>query len=92
MDHFNNIPSKRIGFLTPNSITNEFDSIKVQAAKKKHNITTLSEPPWQAQSQSQKDFENSNTDLKVNDYCYIDFNEKLFDKSYDVKVKVLFLL
>ena len=24
--------------------------------------------------------------LKVNDYCYVDFNEKLFDKSFDVKV------
>jgi hypothetical protein len=31
-------------------------------------------------------FENSKVNLKVNDYCYVDFNEKLFDKSYDVKV------
>jgi hypothetical protein len=92
VNNFNNIPTRRIGYLKPNSISNEFDSVKVQEAKKVHNIKILNETPWKTQLQNEKDFENSNATLKVNDYCYVDLNEKLFDKSYDVKVKKLLLL
>ena len=52
-------------------------------------ITTFEEIPWKEQLQNESDFISSNASLKVNDYCYIDFNEKLFDKSFDVKVNIL---
>jgi hypothetical protein len=86
VDNLNNIPTKRIGYLKPNSIRGEFDSVKVQEAKKTHNIKTFTEDSWKKQKQNQEEFEKSSALLKVNDYCYIDFDEKLFDKSYDVKV------
>ena len=63
----------------------------MKEAKKSHNIKSFVEESWQKQKQNKEEFELSNQKsslLKVNDYCYVDFNEKLFDKSFDVKVSL----
>jgi hypothetical protein len=87
----NKTPTPRIGFLTPNSITSEIDSVRVQNAKKAHNIEILEEGNFKKELQNQKDFDESKTaaKFKINDYVYLDFNQKLFDKSFDVAVKKL---
>lgn len=85
----NKTPTPRIGFLTPNSINSEIDSVKIQEAKKAHNIKILKEDNFKKQLKNQKDFYESTTQkFKINDYVYLDFNQKLFDKSFDVAVKL----
>jgi hypothetical protein len=86
----NNTPTPRIGFLTPNSINSEIDSVRVQKAKKFHNIPSFQEDNFKQQLQNQKDYSTSKKQkFEVNDYVYLDFNQKLFDKSFDVAVSNL---
>jgi hypothetical protein len=84
VDSFNDTPIKKLGWLAPSSINSKLDSLKVSDAQKKHNIQVLKEPTLEEQMKSQR--EQKNTRFKVNDYVYLTFNEKLFDKSYDVQV------
>ena len=83
--NLNNTPLKRLGWKTPNSIHNEADSVAVDNAKKLHNIPIISLPSYQEQKANHESYKN---DLKVGDYVYVDFDEKMFDKSFDVSVKV----
>ena len=83
----NDTPIKKLGWLTPNSIHSEVDSVIVSKAKKKQNISTYSEPNYHIQRQNQANYENSNN-LQINDYIYLDFDEKLFDKSFNVSVSL----
>ena len=53
-------------------------------AKKEHNISENKLPTYQEQKLNQ---ENYSGDLKQGDYVYVDFVEKLFDKSFDVSVR-----
>jgi hypothetical protein len=85
----NKTPTPRIGFLKPNSIQSEIDSVKIQEAKKAHKIKIFEEDNFKKQLKNQKDFYESTTQqFKINDYVYLDFNQKLFDKSFDVAVKL----
>jgi hypothetical protein len=81
----NNTPLKKLGWLTPNSIHSEEDSVKVRKAKELKNIETYSEPDYKTQRENQLNYEKKN-ELKPNDFVYLDFDEKLFDKSFDVSV------
>ena len=74
----NNTPLKRLGWITPNSIHNEADSVFVKEAQVKANVSVPKTPSY---SQMQTNQSTYNGDLKVDDYVYLDFNEKLFDKS-----------
>jgi hypothetical protein len=87
----NNTPTPRIGYLTPNSIKSEADSVKVAAAKSAHNIESYKEDTYKKQLQNQSQFDSSKTsNLRVNDYVYLDFNQKVFDKSFDVSVSIFY--
>ena len=79
----NNTPLKRLGWLTPNSIHDEASSVFVRNAKKTNNILEENLPTYKEQKQNE---ENYSGDLKKDDYVYVDFVEKLFDKSFDVSV------
>ena len=83
-DSLNNTPLKRLGWLTPNTIKNEASSVFVRNAKKESGIETYENPTFEQQKQNQASY---NGDLKIGDYVYLDFDEKLFDKSFDVSVK-----
>ena len=83
VESLNNTPLKRLGWLTPNSIHNEASSVLVRNAKKKYNILENELPTYEEQKLNQ---ENYSGDLKQDDYVYVDFVEKLFDKSFDVSV------
>ena len=84
--NLNNIPNKKLGFLKPTAINNEADSVLVSNAKKELNIETFREPNFKQQQINQKNYENSKNEFQVGDFCYVDFDEKLFDKSFDVVV------
>ena len=83
VESLNNTPLKRLGWLTPNAIHNEASSVFVRNAKKTHNILEENLPTYKQQKQNE---ENYSGDLKKGDYVYVDFVEKLFDKSFDVSV------
>ena len=88
----NNTPIKTLGWLKPSSIHGESDSQKVRIAKQSANISTYTEPSFQKQEENQHQYENSSNTLQVNDFVYLDFDEKLFDKSFDVSVSSNVLL
>ena len=83
----NNTPLKKLGWKKPNDIHSESDSVMVSVARDKANIKTYSEPDFQTQRLNQKLYEQSKNRLQVNDYVYLDFDGKLFDKSFDVSVR-----
>jgi hypothetical protein len=86
VDGFNNTPAKKLGWLKPNEITSPLDTIRVKEAREKYHIKVYTEPSFEDQLKNQKAFLSSN-DLKVKDFVYLNFEEKLFDKSFDTKVK-----
>ena len=86
----NNTPLKKLGWLKPNDIHSEVDSVIVSNAKKNQNIKSYVEPNYKIQRENQKNYEKTPS-LQVNDYVYLDFDEKLFDKSFNVSVKMTFL-
>lgn len=84
-DH-NNTPLKKLGWLKPNDINNEFDSIKVENAQKQINYHPYREPKLDIRTKNQLSYENDNTKLQKGSYVYLDFKETLFGKSFDVQV------
>ena len=91
VEAYNNTPSKHLGGLTPNSIHSEIDSVNVSNAKEEHNISSFSEPTFDIQRKNQISYEKSKGLLQVNDFVYLDFEEKLFDKSFNVSVMLKIL-
>jgi len=85
-DQLNNTPLKRLGWLSPASINSIQDSVKVNEAKTQHNIPIYKEPTYSQQRQNQTNYKG---DLLVGDYVYLDFDQHLFDKSFDVSVKFI---
>lgn len=86
---FNNTPLKSLGFEKPNSIKSDLDSIRVQSAQKLNHINTYSEPTYVIQRLNNENYEKTPKALQKNDYVYLNFLEKQFDKSFDTKVKIL---
>ena len=86
VEGLNNTPLKKLGDLTPNSIHSEIDSANVAKARKTLNISVYSEPNFHIQRENQSNYEKEVKLLQVNYYVYLDFDEKLFDKSFDVSV------
>lgn len=58
-------------------------------AKIKSNVEIQKEPTFQLQIQNQQNFQS---DLKISDFVYKQFDFKLFDKSFDVSVICKFRL
>jgi len=83
-DSLNNTPIKKLGWLRPNDITTEADSVLVDSEKRKHHIIINKEPDYLTQQQNEENYADS---LKVGDFVYKDFTTKLFDKSFDVSVR-----
>ena len=82
----NNTPINRLGFLKPNDITTEIDTVFVRLAQKENNVKVNKEQSLEEQKQNQINYVSSQTNIQVNDYVYRDFDQKLFDKSYNVSV------
>lgn len=90
VDGLNNIPQKRLGFLTPNSITNVESSAFVDKELKAHNLPVPKDATYQEQRKNQQNYEklaakNENL-IKEGDYVYLKLNEDIFGKSFDIQV------
>jgi hypothetical protein len=84
IESFNNTPKRSIGWLRPNDIKSKLDSLIVKEQRKKYGIEVYTEPSFHEQLAAQNI--DKTTMLKVGDYVYLDFDEKLFDKSFDTQV------
>ena len=52
VESLNNTPTKRIGYLTPNSINSEIDTVRVLEAKRAHSLPIYKEPSFEIQAQN----------------------------------------
>ena len=86
VDNLNNTPLKKLGYLKPNMVKNEADSVTVVNAQKEFGSLSYKEPNYKIQQANQKTYEKNQKQFQKGDYCYVDFDEKLFDKSFDVVV------
>jgi len=74
--------------LKPNEINSPYDSAKVTKARKLYGVQVFREPNYKTQIKNQEEFEKNEKNLNINDYVYLDFKQNLFDKSFDVQVKI----
>ena len=88
VEGLNDTPMQRLGWLKPNSIKSEVDSVKVKSAQLKNNIEVYEEPSFHNQEENQKNYESNQKNLQVNNYVYLSFEENLFAKSFDVSVSL----
>lgn len=86
VDGHNNTPIKKLGWLKPSQIHSQYDSTLVENQKQKFNIESYQEPSFENQKQLQKQHEANKSKLQIDDFVYLDLNEKLFDKSFDIQV------
>ena len=86
VNNLNNTPIKKLGYLKPNMISSEADSVLVAKAKSQLAIKSFREPNFKSQLENQELYQKKKNTFKKDDYCYVDFDEKLFDKSFDVVV------
>lgn len=94
VEGLNSIPLKRLGYLTPNSIKSEKDSVRVYENLKKYEIPTKKEPTFTQQDENQKKYlkntESNSSLLKVGDYVYLNFLPDAFSKSFDTQERNIF--
>lgn len=83
----NQRPLKRLGYLKPADISSPLDIVKVQEARKEHNIKVHEAPDWQAQEKNQADYESSKNPFQKGTFVYADQPESVFKKSFHVQVK-----
>jgi hypothetical protein len=83
---YNETPIRKLGWEKPDSINSEIDSVRVEEAQIQNKIPVYKEPNFEEQIKNQKDYESKNSNIQVGDYVYLDFDEKVFSKSFDVQV------
>jgi hypothetical protein len=86
---YNETPIKKLGWLKPDEIHSEIDSVKVDKARQENNVQVYSEPSFEEQRTNQNEYEKNPKNLQVGQYVYLDFDQKLFSKSFDVQVQFL---
>ena len=89
VNDMNNTPSHRLGFLRPNQINSEIDSVFVKNAQKDINLNLYKEPSWKIQFENVENYKSDFSKIQIGNYVYRDFDEKLFDKSFNVSVNSL---
>ena len=86
----NATPLKKLGFLSPDSITSEASSVFVDEALKKNNLEVSKEPTFTEQLNNEKEYDQKSMKnsklLKKNDYVFVDLKSGSFDKGYDILV------
>jgi hypothetical protein len=89
VEQFNHTPQTKLGGIAPENILSLADSAKVFDARKNAKMTVFHEPNFKIQNENQKNYESISSNLQVGDFVFLTLEEKLFDKSFDVKVKKL---
>jgi hypothetical protein len=85
---YNHTPSKKLGGIAPETIHSEIDSVRVSEAQKKSKISIYHEPNFHQQLKNQSEYDTNENNLKEGTYVYLNSNEDLFAKSFDVKVRI----
>lgn len=88
-ESLNSSPLERLGFLTPNDVRTEADTVWVEKALKEHNIKRAEIPTFQEQRKNQNAYEESSKSFQVDDYCYLNFPPEPFEKSFFAAVSFL---
>lgn len=83
---YNSTPLQHLGYMRPEEIKTVTDCLKVRDAQKKHHIIAYREPSFHDQEKNQEKYEENALNFKVGDFVYANQEEKLFDKSFTVKV------
>jgi len=86
VDSLNNIPQKRLGFLTANDITDVTSSVLVDRKLIENGLIPPKDVTYSEQIKNQKSYEEDNSKLQKGDYVYLKNKEDLFGKSFDVQV------
>ena len=86
-EQYNNTPLKKLGYLKPNNITSVGDSASVDYNRRQEGVKEeFLQPNFEEQRRNVELYESESGNLKKGDYCYKYFDEKLFDKKYNVNV------
>ena len=85
VDGLNKTPIKKLGYLMPNSIGSESDSVVVDFRKKSNNLPKL--PTFSIQETNKNIYQRNKSHLQPGDFCYKFYDEKLFDKKYNISVR-----
>jgi len=90
VESLNNIPQKRLGYLTPNNITDVTSSALVDKNLQNNGLQVPKEPTFSEQRKNQEEYQlrattNENL-LKKGDYVYLKLKEEVFGKSFDIQV------
>lgn len=91
VNSMNKTPIKKLGYLAPNDISSERDSVSVDIRKRELNISSESYPTFEEQNQLSASYQDTTKNLKKGDYVYKQYNEKLFDKKYNVSVRFTYI-
>jgi len=91
VDQYNNTPLKKLGYLKPNDIVEQKDSVSVDVNKQKLGLESYKQPSFEEQIKNVEEFSKDKTQLQVGDYCYKFFDEKLFDKKYNISVSKILI-
>jgi len=86
VDSYNNTPLKKLGYLTPNKITSEKNSVDVDLSKKEFGIASFKQPNFEEQELNVQSYNTQKNKLSEGDFCYKFYDEKLFEKKYNISV------
>jgi len=83
---YNKTPLKKLGYLCPNDIKSEKNSVDVKVNRNLHGISVYKQPDFETQIKNVENFENE-AKLQKGDYCYKFYDENLFSKKYNISVR-----
>lgn len=84
----NERPLERLGYLKPSDINSPLDTVKVQEARKEHNIQVYEQPDWRTQEENQAKYESSSNPFQKGTFVYADEPQAIFKKSFHIQVKL----
>jgi len=91
VESLNNIPLKRLGYLTPNSIKNVTSSVLVDKSLKEHDLSVPKDVTYDQQQKNQLKYESATKSnqslLNKGDYVYLKLEKEAFGKSFDIQVR-----
>lgn len=87
VNQYNDTPLKKLGFLKPNDIKSDRDTVSVTLSRKLNGIEAYRQPDFKTQAENVERYQNNLKNLKVGDFCYKFYNEQMFDKKYNISVR-----
>ena len=71
-ESLNNSPLKKLGYLKPNDVSTEADTVWVEKARKANNIEVPKLPTFEEKRENQAHYEKKrHKKLQINDFTYV---------------------